>query len=424
MREKFLFDFKQEKPKEEPEKTVESREIAESPEMMIPRQKFSQELKRPENGSHYKKLQKIAAAFVLAGFTALVSPQMAIAPEKSKQLKSLKILESSPEKDIELYNKVLAGLERAVKEKGGIESSPQLPEETFKPDILAGIARQVVGKEKEPYFSKPEIIFGEKFMKENPEKVKEYYEKILKTLKATVIVKSLGSLGSGVIIETAKGKIVLTNQHVVKEGNVSLEFFNGNKVAGEVMGTDSERDLAIISVLIPEDKDENFILEGTSSLRLNSSPTFKKGEDLALIGHPNGYPFEVSLAKFINQELKEEVISEPDGGQSGFKPVAIYSHPDERFTKLAAYEVPSEYKEMWPMAHKGESIWGMSGGPMIRLDEKGEPRLVGINVQRIPVKKGEVFSYFAAGKGIPGNVIEEFLQERGYLSKHAEKGNL
>lgn len=403
--------------KEKPEKIVESREMTESPEMMALRRKFSQELKKPENGSYHTKLQRIAAAFVLVGFTALVSPQMTIAPEKSKQLKSLKILESSPEKDIELYNKVLAGLGRAVEERGGIESSPQLPEETFKPDILAGIARQVVGKEKEPYFSKPEIIFGEEFIKNNPEKAKEYYQKILKTLKATVIVKSPGSLGSGVIIETAKGKIVLTNQHVVEKGNVFLEFFNGNKVAGEVMGTDSERDLAIISILIPEDKDENSILDGTNSLRLNSNPKFKKGKDLALIGHSNGYPFEVSLAKFKYQELGM-------GKGESFKPVAIYSQPDDRFAKLACYEVPSEFKErMGVMAHKGEGIWGMSGGPMIKLDEKGEPQLVGINAERVPREKEDP-SYFATTRGIAGNVIEEFLQERDYLPKYAEKGNL
>jgi hypothetical protein len=409
MSEKPPFNFEIYEPKREPEKS------AESPEIMILRQKFSQELKKPESGSYYKKLQKIAAAFVLAGFATLVSPQPAIAPEKSKQLKSLKILESSPEKDIELYNKVLAGLERAVKEKGGIESSPQLSEEIFKPDILAGIARQVVGKEKEPYFSKPEIIFGEKFVKENPEKTKEYYKKILKTLKATVIVRSKGSLGSGVIIETTKGKIVLTNHHVVEEGNVFLEFFNGNKVAGEVMGTDSERDLAIVSMAIPEDKDEDLILKDTNSLHLNSSPIFKKGEDLALIGHPRGYPFEVSLAKFVNQELKKETILEPGGGQSGFKPVAIYSQPDERFAKLASYEIPPKWKEkLGPIAHKGDAIWGMSGGPIISLDKEGEPRLVGLNAWRTKAPPG---SYFDLSEGISGNVIEEFLEEHDYSAK-------
>ncbi len=420
MIEKFPTNFEKlpEEKKMEHELEFENLELKESEEKQL-REDFAKELKKPYEGSHFKKLQRIAAAFALLGFSFLATPNFAIAPEKSKQMKSLEQLASHSEspspatkEDIELYRRIVEGLFKEVEIKGGIATSPQLPEEVYKPKALYDVALGFVGTT-EPYFSKPEIIFGEEFVKKNSEKTKGYFERVSKTQKATVIITNKTSGGSGVIINTEKGKLIITNEHVVKENkNVWVKFINGNNVEAKVLSVDSERDIAILKIDLQEDIiKEKKVLEDTNSLDLDPDVELKPEENLALIGHPMDYPFEVSLAKLENVE--SALVQEEN--QSGFIAAKIISKPDERFAKLASYDIPSKFKQGRFLAHKGEAIWGMSGGPIIKLDEKGEPCLIGINSNR--VESGQ--SYFALGVGVHAAAIKDFLEKRGYPASAA-----
>ncbi len=386
------------------------------------REGFAKELKKPCENSYLKTLKKVITPFVLAGLMTLVVPEKATLPEKSKDFKEFQLLDYYREKEPSRYLKVLTDLQKKIEEKGGIAVSPQLPEEVYKPERLYRTAQVQVGKEKIPYFSKPEIIFGEEFVKKNPEKAKEYFEKISKTQEATVIIITEKSMGSGVIINTEKGKIILTNGHVVEgEGKKSswIEFKNGNIVEAKVLNVDEKNDIAILKIDLPEKtiKGKN-ILKGTNSLYLDSEAGIKSKENLALIGHPMGYPFEVSLAKVENVE--SELFQEEN--QNGFIDTKIISIPDERFAKLASYDVPRGFDQnLGLLAHKGESIWGMSGGPIIRLDKKGEPKLSGINCERRSTDPKQP-SYFTLGEGVHAQIIGKFLEKSGYPAAVSGEG--
>ncbi len=416
MIEKFPTNF--EKPAEEKKSEqvleFENLELAGSKEKEL-REGFAKELKKPYEGSYFKKLQRIAGAFALAGLMTIAVPEKAISPEKSKEFKELETLDYYHKTDPFRYLDVLTALQKKVEEKGGIDVSPQLPGEVYKPKELYRMVQLTVGSPETPYFSKPEIIFGEEFIKKNPEKAKEYFERVSKTQKATVIITNKTGMGSGVIINTEKGKLILTNEHVVRGNkNVWVKLINGNTVEAKVLNIDKKYDTAILKIDLPEDIiKEKKVLEGTNSLDLDPDVKLKTGENLALIGHPLGYPFEVSLAKLENVE--SELVQEEN--QSGFIATKIFSKPDERFVKLAAYETGRKWEEGGAMAYKGETIWGMSGGPMIKLDEKGEPRLIGINMQRHTVSKDidPLSPYsFREGIGPHAAVIKYFLEKSGY----------
>ncbi len=383
------------------------------------REKFAGELKNPYKGSYLKKLERIAGAFVLAGLVTLAAPEKAVLPEKSQDFKEFQMLDYYHYREPFIYLDVLTNLQKKIEEKGGIDISPQLPGEVFKPEKLSDIAGLQVEEKEIPYFSKPEIIFGEDFIKKNPEKAKEYFAKISKTQEATVIITTENSQGSGVIINTEKGKMIITNNHVINDkGGKWIKFRNGIMVEAKVLNVDAKNDIAILKIDLPEDAiEKKEVLKGTNSLGLDMSPALQSGENIAVIGHPFGYPFEVSLAKVKNTE--GEFIEEAN--QKSFVDTKIFSEPDQRFVKLASYDVPSYMgQELGLIAHKGESIWGMSGGPIIKLDEKGEPRLIGITVQRIP-DKTKKSSYFTIGVGIHSQLIGDFLEKSGCPAAVSEK---
>jgi 2-alkenal reductase len=88
-----------------------------------------------------------------------------------------------------------------------------------------------------------------------------------------------GGLGSGFVVDK-QGHIV-TNFHVV-EGAEELEvdFPSGLKVRGEVIGTDTDSDLAVIEVDAPED--------ALFPLDLGDSDQIKVGQSVIAVGNPFG----------------------------------------------------------------------------------------------------------------------------------------
>jgi len=92
-----------------------------------------------------------------------------------------------------------------------------------------------------------------------------------------VTVQTSTSLGSGWVY-SSDGYIV-TNQHVVgTETKVEVDFTDGNKVFGNVIGSDQNTDLAVIKVDVPADQ--------LHPLTLGDSDTLQVGQIVVAIGDP------------------------------------------------------------------------------------------------------------------------------------------
>ncbi|MGW0117785.1 S1C family serine protease [Streptomyces sp. NPDC003327] len=109
--------------------------------------------------------------------------------------------------------------------------------------------------------------------------------------------------GSGVII-TSDGEIV-TNNHVISGASqLTVRLSDGTSYAAEVVGTDPDKDLALIK------------LRGASGLRaatLGDSSTVKVGEEVVAIGSPEGLTGTVTSG--IVSALDRDVTVAKDDGQ-------------------------------------------------------------------------------------------------------------
>jgi S1-C subfamily serine protease len=95
--------------------------------------------------------------------------------------------------------------------------------------------------------------------------------------QGVVIVQVSNGLGSGWVYST--DGYVVTNAHVVgTEKKVEVDFPNGNKVYGNVVGVDQNSDLAVIKVSVSADQ--------LHPLSLGDSDTLKVGQIVAAIGDP------------------------------------------------------------------------------------------------------------------------------------------
>jgi 2-alkenal reductase len=85
--------------------------------------------------------------------------------------------------------------------------------------------------------------------------------------------------GSGFVYDT-DGHII-TNYHVVEGANqIQVAFTSGIKVRGEVIGTDTDSDLAVIQVDLPADE--------LTPLDLGDSDALRVGQSVVAIGNPFG----------------------------------------------------------------------------------------------------------------------------------------
>jgi len=88
-----------------------------------------------------------------------------------------------------------------------------------------------------------------------------------------------GGLGSGFVFDR-EGHIV-TNFHVIDQAeDLEVDFSNGIKVRGEVIGTDIDSDLAVIKVDVPA--------EQLSPLPMGDSDQVRVGQTVVAIGNPFG----------------------------------------------------------------------------------------------------------------------------------------
>jgi len=173
------------------------------------------------------------------------------------------------------------------------------------------------------------------------------------------------SLGSGVVLDAAKGYIV-TNHHVIDRAvEIAVHLADGRTLQAELVGSDPETDVAVIKVPA----------ENLSALPLANSDQLRVGDFVVAIGNPFG----------LGQTVTSGIVSAV--GRSG---LGIEGYED--FIQTDASINP-----------------GNSGGALVNL--RGE--LVGINTAILSQSGGNVGIGFA----IPINMAKEIMAQ---LVEHGE----
>lgn len=169
------------------------------------------------------------------------------------------------------------------------------------------------------------------------------------------------SLGSGVIVDAARG-LVLTNNHVIaKADEIRATLHDGRTVKAELVGADPETDVAVLR-LPPE---------GLRALTLGNSDELRVGDFVVAIGTPFG----------LRQTVTSGIVS--GLGRSG---LGIEGY--ENFIQTDASINP-----------------GNSGGPLVNL--RGE--LVGINTAILAPGGGNIGIGFAIPIDMARSVMEQIV---------------
>ncbi len=197
--------------------------------------------------------------------------------------------------------------------------------------------------------------------------------------------------GTGVVFNINKDSVlIVTNHHVIENAQELLvSFDNQNVIKSELVGSDSNTDLAVIKVNKSDIPTE--ILNGLSGVVLGDSDNIEVGEMVIAIGNPLGYDdtLTVGFISGLNRTL-----------QSGNYTMKLIQ------TDAAINP-------------------GNSGGALINM--RGE--LIGINSVKITHSGGEdIFSTMPSnnvkvdnmGFAIPVNTVKHVVDEllnKGYVSK-------
>jgi Do/DeqQ family serine protease len=178
------------------------------------------------------------------------------------------------------------------------------------------------------------------------------------------------SLGSGVIIDAAKG-YVLTNHHVIENADdVQVTLADGRTVKAEFLGSDADTDIALIR--IPADK--------LTAIQLADSAQLRVGDFVVAIGNPFGF----------TQTVTSGIVSAV--GRSGIRGLGY-----QNFIQTDASINP-----------------GNSGGALVDL----QGRLVGINTASFN-PQGSMAGNIGLGLAIPSNmarsVVDQLLKNNGVV---------
>ncbi len=184
------------------------------------------------------------------------------------------------------------------------------------------------------------------------------------------------SLGSGVIVDAAKG-YVLTNNHVVQGADdISATLSDGRTLKAKLVGTDPDTDVAVIQ--IPADNLKAVSLADSTRLRV--------GDFVVAIGNPFG----------LNQTVTSGIVSAL--GRSGLRGLGY-----QNFIQTDASINP-----------------GNSGGALVNLN--GE--LVGINTAIFSPSGGNVGIGFAIPSTLAGDVMQQLIRtgtvKRGSLGMETQ----
>ncbi|NCT66915.1 MAG: DegQ family serine endoprotease [Rhodanobacteraceae bacterium] len=184
------------------------------------------------------------------------------------------------------------------------------------------------------------------------------------------------SLGSGVIVDAAKG-YVLTNNHVVAGADdITVTLADGRAVKAKMLGTDPDTDLAVLQ--IPAER--------LTALPVADSSKLRVGDFVVAIGEPFG----------LGQTVTSGIVSAL--GRSGLRGAGY-----QNFIQTDASINP-----------------GNSGGPLVNL--RGE--LVGINSMIYSPSGGNVGIGFAIPSNLAVDVMRQLVTtgevKRGVLGVEAQ----
>jgi len=201
-------------------------------------------------------------------------------------------------------------------------------------------------------------------------------------LPATPLERVEQSLGSGVIVDAAKG-YVLTNNHVVGGADdISVTLQDGRTFKAKLIGTDPETDVAVVQ--IPADHLQALPLADSTQLRV--------GDYVVAVGDPFG----------LGQTVTAGIVSAL--GRSGFDQGSSGSTGYQNFIQTDASINP-----------------GNSGGALVNL--RGE--LVGINTMILSPSGGNIGIGFAIPSAITSQVMTQLLAhgkvQRGSLGVQTQE---
>jgi len=109
---------------------------------------------------------------------------------------------------------------------------------------------------------------------------------------SVVIIKDLkGGSGAGFYI---KDQMIMTNAHVVDgKKYLTIENEDGKSFIGEVLMTDLDSDLAVLSVK-----------ESSKALQIKPGCSVRRGQDILTVGHPEGYNYTMTKGIVSNIRTK------------------------------------------------------------------------------------------------------------------------
>ncbi|MEM6760224.1 MAG: Do family serine endopeptidase [Pseudomonadota bacterium] len=170
------------------------------------------------------------------------------------------------------------------------------------------------------------------------------------------------ALGSGFVI--SEDGYIVTNNHVIEGADeINIEFFNGDELVAELVGTDPTTDIALLKVAA--DAPLPFVPFGNSD-------TARVGDWVVAMGNPLGQGFSVSAG----------IVSARNRALSG-------SYDDYIQTDAAINR-------------------GNSGGPLFNMD--GE--VIGVNTAILSPNGGSIGIGFSMASNVVTNVVDQ-LQEFG-----------
>ena len=183
------------------------------------------------------------------------------------------------------------------------------------------------------------------------------------------------ALGSGFVI--SEDGLVVTNNHVIEKADeIEVEFFNGDTLAAEVIGTDPKTDIALLRV--KTDKPLPFVSFGDSD-------TARVGDWVLAMGNPLGQGFSLSAG----------IVSARNRALSG-------TYDDYIQTDAAINR-------------------GNSGGPLFNLD--GE--VVGVNTAILSPTGGSIGIGFSMASNVVKRVVdqlEQYRRDAARLARRAHSG--
>jgi Do/DeqQ family serine protease len=226
------------------------------------------------------------------------------------------------------------------------------------PAIVNVSTRGHVNVQANPFFNDP--FFQQFFGNQGPQQVQRQFQ----------------SLGSGVIVDAAKGYI-LTNNHVIENADQITVTLNDNRTfKAKVIGKDPDTDIAVLQI----------DAKGLTALPLGNSGKLQVGDFVVAIGNPFG----------LNHSVTAGIVSAKGRGSIG-------DGKYENFIQTDASINP-----------------GNSGGALVDL----EGNLVGINTAILSRSGGNIGIGFAIPIDMAKAVMEQLIKygkvERGVLGVSVE----